>query len=367
MNIAAATLLWFLGCTPSDYGLIKIIDPVSAEEIWVNQEEFTQIKTVGVNPYVDVLLIMDNSGSMYNIHDELVAVLPDLISHLDATVPSYRFGVVTTDMVDTNQTGKLLTTANQELWVDSDDSISTQTSELESLLLQITTYGSYIEKGRDAAYTAIGPSYVSTESGQTIATEAENYNSGFRRPEADLDLIIVTDENDSSVDDAAQTDYVASIDEFVTQLQAEAAGYGTRYTLSLISNMSGCNYGADNAQYVELYNAFNTNTIGSMTDVCNPEAAVENLWSALAREPIAYFYLEYYPTLNANFKVKYTPSGTGVEIETNYETRGDYWDYYESTKMIYFNSDANDDGTRDIDYLPQSESKLYVEYEVDHY
>lgn len=131
---------------------------------------------------VDVLWIIDNSGSMGDNQKALSAESPTFIDYFEATVGlDYHIGVVSTDMVDPAHTGKLQE-AQGVRWIDAD------TADPYGVFAQMAlmgTNGSGDEAGRAATQWALD-------------VELNAWNKGFVRDEAPLAVIVISDEPDSS-------------------------------------------------------------------------------------------------------------------------------------------------------------------------
>ena len=129
---------------------------------------------------VDVLWIIDNSGSMQQEQADVAANFGDFISEIQSIGIDFHVGVVTTDMTDPEQRGRLQGSPRY-LTVDTEDLEASFSN-----IVQVGTDGSRIERGLSAALAAVRPP-LSTHD-----------NHGFLRDEAALLIIVVSDENDCS-------------------------------------------------------------------------------------------------------------------------------------------------------------------------
>lgn len=147
-------------------------------------------------PELDLLLIVDDSGSMQNIQDEVKAAAPLLIDALDATVVDYRIGVTTTDLTGGHrapgfflQSGAVITR-----------SMADRKAQLGAVLSTLDTNGSPTEFGALTALVDALPS------GTTLAVsnpDVKNPLKGARyakfwRDSARYGVIVFSDEDDSS-------------------------------------------------------------------------------------------------------------------------------------------------------------------------
>lgn len=133
-----------------------------------------------VTGQVDVLFVLDNSGSMSSNLAALGAAFPTFINNFLALGLDFQIGVVTTDMDDLTQSGRL---------VGPVISNSTPDPAAEFLIqTDLGSGGSADERGLDAAFAALDPS----------AGLIQTVNAGLVRPGSNLSILVISDENDSS-------------------------------------------------------------------------------------------------------------------------------------------------------------------------
>jgi len=171
-----------------------------------------------VSPVTDVLFVIDNSCSMGDNQDNLSRNAPSFMEWFVGSGLDYHIGVVSTDMVDTDDQGKL-----QEI-----DGLRWLTDEVPdpvdafSRLAVLGNRGASPERGIDGLYNA-------------IETEGNEHNRGFLRDGA-FHAIFVSDEDDFSLD--------ISADEFVRWFDGLRSP--SESTCSAIQNpncgASGCGY-----------------------------------------------------------------------------------------------------------------------------
>lgn len=135
-------------------------------------------------PKVDILWVVDNSCSMFGEQTAVSENFPVFMDYFLGSGLDYHIGVVSTDMNADDHSGKLRNVGGAR-WIDPNtpDPIGVFTS-----MAVMGTTGSGIEKGREAAYTAL----------ETRNNEDGGYNSGFLRDDAALHVIVVSDETDAS-------------------------------------------------------------------------------------------------------------------------------------------------------------------------
>lgn len=156
-----------------------------------NEDTFSQ----DGQPKSDILVVMDNSGSMGFAQDRIAENFEFFVDYATDQGVDYHLGVVSSDMDDAAESGKLwrtnqgrrpgcpLTPSRAVLWVDP--SMSNAAEEFECALPG--TNGSATEEMLEAGYHAL-----------TTHMAPGAYNHGFLRDEAKLSIVIVTDAKDQS-------------------------------------------------------------------------------------------------------------------------------------------------------------------------
>ncbi len=142
----------------------------------------TDVFTQEVRKQVDVLLVVDNSCSMIDEQNKLAGNFENFIEQFLAAEVDYQIGVVTTDMVDETQSGRLV----------GDTKIITSEMDLDLARetfvdnVKVCATGSGFERGLSAAEAALSEPILSNE------------NAGFLRDDAALSIVFVSDEEDGS-------------------------------------------------------------------------------------------------------------------------------------------------------------------------
>lgn len=150
------------------------------------------------NNKVDVLFVIDNSGSM-SAHQDLLAKHVDLLTEqIKKSNLDFHVGVITTESENTLLIGKLV--GNPTFLTETDKNL---VEELGKRLL-VGTNGSGWEKPFAALKSALSEPNISTA------------NAGFYRPEAHLALIFVTDAEDQSAETTTE------IQNFLTELKGDS-------------------------------------------------------------------------------------------------------------------------------------------------
>lgn len=130
---------------------------------------------------VDLLFLIDDSGSMFDEHVRLEDDFATAISDLAGRDLDYHVGVVTTDMVDPARSGLLQPNNAGARWITNQD--ADPKSSFSQMLT--TGSGSPLEQGLDAIDAA-------------LFTHALGANLGFRRADAQLAVAAFSDEEDYS-------------------------------------------------------------------------------------------------------------------------------------------------------------------------
>lgn len=180
-SLGFVTVVMMVGCK-QDYDIIP--PPVGvANPVTLDNPEVEDAIVQVTPPIVDVLWIVDNSGSMLDDQQALAENFPSFMGYFLDSGLDYHIGVVATDMLDPQMSGRLREVAGKR-WIDNQtiDAPGTFTA-----MAEIGANGSADERGREACYTA-------------LELLKDGYNSGFLR---DLDVggfhaVIISDENDQS-------------------------------------------------------------------------------------------------------------------------------------------------------------------------
>ncbi len=130
---------------------------------------------------VDILWVVDNSLSMEDEQAGIGAKFDSFIGSLEATNIDFHIGVVTTDIDDPDQNGKLQAPLGEDLYITPE---TPDYSVSFAERVAVGTGGSDKERGIEAALVGLTEPVVS------------GYNGGFVRDGATLSIIYLSDEND---------------------------------------------------------------------------------------------------------------------------------------------------------------------------
>jgi len=131
---------------------------------------------------VDILFIVDNSGSMSDDQAKLASGFGPAILAILASGVDWHVGVITTDTDDRTHSGRLVASPNGDRWLDADTPF---VDEAFAVLVTVGDTGSGDERGLEALQLA-------------LVDHADGINAGFRREEAALHTVVLSDEDDAS-------------------------------------------------------------------------------------------------------------------------------------------------------------------------
>ena len=158
-----------VGCS-SDYDIGQDVEAFGANnpqgiEAPINSDRIVQTTAAEV----DVLFVIDNSGSMSDNQTKLGQNFPEFMKEFEGSGLDYHIGVITTDVYTDGHNGKLRPTQGK-LWID--DTFGDPVSAFSELAM-VGDEGSGDERGREACYRA-------------LVDEAQAHNIGFIRDDAGL-------------------------------------------------------------------------------------------------------------------------------------------------------------------------------------
>ncbi|MEM6929947.1 MAG: vWA domain-containing protein, partial [Myxococcota bacterium] len=135
---------------------------------------------VGPRAPADIVVVMDDSAGMIPTQFEVSSRAVDFVAPLEGS--GFRLGLITTD-ADTGPPGTLRPLPDGADWID--DTLDDPIAAFQSLVL-VGQDGSPTEQGLAALYAMLGPF-------------APPVTESFLRDEADLHVLVVSDEPDQSV------------------------------------------------------------------------------------------------------------------------------------------------------------------------
>jgi hypothetical protein len=135
-------------------------------------------------PEVDVLWVIDNSCSMESEQEEVAADFPLFMQYFLGSGLDYHIGVVSTDMDDPDQSGRLTLGPAQVRWIDE---ATPDPMGAFAAMAQLGIDGSSVEQGIAAGYAAF--------------ELQRTFNDGFLREDSAVHVIVLSDESDFSAED----------------------------------------------------------------------------------------------------------------------------------------------------------------------
>lgn len=255
---------------------------------------------VSSNGKVDILFVVDNSGSMADNQQTLAENFRNFYYVIEDLQLDWQIGVVTTDNGALQGTTRIITP---------------ETSDIQKTFSQnalVGTYGSGSEMGLEFAYRALSEPYLSTT------------NRGFLRPDAGLHIIILSDEEDQS-----RADYMdplpRSVDFYVSAFFSLKPTPSLVQVSAITGGTAGCATPCGAADIALRYAAAVEATGGIQADICACDF-VQAL-EALANESVV---------IQDTFPLTQTPVVGSLEVDVDGTNRTD-WDYDAALNAVLFN------------------------------
>ncbi len=277
---------------------------------------------------VDILLVVDSSASMEEEREKLSETFDNFIAYFVGGLVDYHIGVVSTDTSDSVTAGVLR---------GSTPYITQGTDNAESLFneaVEVGVDGAGIEMGLQAALLALTDPLASGQ------------NAGFLRPEADLSIIFVSDEDDYSPGSAhAYIDALRMLKMTSSRDSLKMSG--------VIGNVpEGCSASGVNASPGYRYAAAAEANFGIVESICADDFAVvaENLGLTASG-------------LLSRFELSATPIEETIEVVIDDEQvfSGDTGLLGET--IWYYDAEENE-VVFSLDSLPPSGSVIHVTYDL---
>ena len=195
---------------------------------------------------VDVLFVVDNSGSMRSEQELLASNFDKFINYFIGSDTDWHVGVVSTDMVNPNESGRL-STVDDVRYIDptTPDPINT----FQDLAVLGTSGDMLNEAGRAAAFTA-------------LELLRNDYNDGFYRDHANLAIIHISDEEDQSGSQPI------SLTEYINWLDNLKVNPDDVSVSAIVTPEGGCPTGfTEGLDYLEVARAFD----GVEASICDED------------------------------------------------------------------------------------------------
>lgn len=302
-----------------------IVVPLAGEGTFESEHTDRFVQTTGQD--VDVLFVVDNSGSMSEEQSNLATNFQSFISGAATWNNDYHVGVTSTDLEGDN--GRLIASGSNARFV------TRQNWQQFANNARLGTNGSADEKGLAAAQAALSLPNTA-DAGVACTTDAQctapercvdggcgGRNRAFLREDAALEVVIVSDEEDSSAGDIAfYTNFFKSIKGFYNtnmfHLHAIVGDY-----------QNGCSSGAGSASAGNRYIAVANNTGGAVVSICDPTFATGlSSIGDIAFGLRTQFFLGRVPEVST---IRVTVAGTGCQ-----GNNGNNWVYDANSNSVVF-------------------------------
>lgn len=266
-----------------------------------SSEQYQQASTY-VPRKLDVLFVVDNSGSMSSSQAALAANFPSFIDYFKNKGYDFKIAVTTTDafygyqflatpcsLCNTEQT-RFRSGTDPKIYV-----LDSNTPSLESVFaanVNVGTAGS----GDERAFSSFEAALTSP------------HNTGFHRTDAYLSIIIVSDEEDFSHDNMTLNESYSqptlhTVDSYKSFLEVFTGGAATTdfsvSTISILDSTCRDSLGAGRkigTRYMELADL----TGGSKNSLCNTfDLVLNNISASIASQLVAQFFLTRTPILSS--------------------------------------------------------------------
>lgn len=311
--------------------------------------QFQQASTF-VPRKLDVLMVVDNSGSMSASQSSLATNFPSFINYFKNKGYDYRIAVTTSDAYYGDQfvsSGCSLCNVNQTRFRKGASGVSildNNTPNLTSVFSENVSVGTS-GSGDERAFSSIK------------AALSSSLNVGFHRPDAFLAVIIISDSDDFSHDDINLNESYSQptlhpVTNYVTYLNSFTNGQPKLdYSVSTIGVLdTTCRDRlASENKISNRYMTLSDLTGGSKNSICNSFATVlDNISTSIASQTQASFHLSRPPIISS---IRVIVDGVLVPQSA---TNG--WSYNASTQTVSINGAT---------YQPQAGASITVNFDPD--
>ncbi|HMV66803.1 MAG TPA: hypothetical protein PKA64_08135 [Myxococcota bacterium] len=329
--------LWVGGCDSDftilpDAGAVGVPNPPNLATP-VKEDVIVQITT----PEVDILWVIDNSGSMSEEQKKLKDNFGEFIKFFVDSGLDWHIGIVSTD-TDADR-GRLQGAGGTRFMTpDTPNPIDTFRQ-----MATLGTNGSSDERGRRAAHMALTDPNLS------------GYNAGFYRDNASLHLIVISDELDSSGNDPTSN-------EFINFLNALKPDPEMVTFSSIVGPEAGCATSDSGRDYLRI-----TEAVGGISEsICRDDwsQVLEQLGLQAAGLKREYFLSEV--PVPGTIEVWVEQDGfvyDGVDVAL-LEDGSDISDHCPTQACFSFQYDAYRNSILMLDFVPSPLAKVHARYEL---
>lgn len=282
----------------------------------VNPGLIRDLYRVSSNGKVDILFVVDNSGSMLDNQQTLAENFRNFYYIIEDLQLDWQIGVVTTDNAVLQGVTRIITPETADI------------QETFSTNALVGTAGSGTEMGLEFAYRALSEPYLSST------------NRGFLRPDAGLHIIILSDEEDQS-----RPDYYdpmpRSVDFYISYFFSLKSTPSLVQLSAITGGRTGCNTPCGAADAAQRYAAAVEATGGIQADICACDF-VEAL-ETLANESVV---------VQDTFPLSQSPVVTSLEVDVDGTNRSD-WAYDAALNAVRFTDPV---------FIPQNGEQVQISY-----
>ena len=250
----------------------------------------TDVFKQDLKPKADLLLVVDNSCSMNDEQASLAANFSSFIQYATLQQVDWQIGVTTTDNEPGGEQGRLVGDgSNPKILTPSTPDVANKFK----VKVNLGTFGSGMEKGFEPALRALTAPLSGTD------------NAGFVRPDANLAVLVISDEEEQSPQSPSY--YLSSF------LNIKGFKRANQFTFNAIAGFiqpvpTGCNYTYDVS---DRYRGLVISSGGVKENICTPDWA--KALEQLGKTAFGYrstFFLNAVPDLGGGKVISVTVDGT---------------------------------------------------------
>jgi hypothetical protein len=318
--------------------------------------EWTDIYNQADGKQVDVLFVIDNSGSMSEEQSNIATSFQSFVSIASVFNDDYHIGIVTTDMDSAAESGRLQVKGSTPYRYVTKN--QTNPGGMLETKANQGTNGSSVEQGFAAAEAALtlpltydAKKVCKTDAdcgGDTCTTDPTTgllgcggTNRGFLRKYADLEVVILSDENDQSPSDLSYYE-----NKFLSI--KGAANKNLVHFHAITGLAGGCNGSGGQAEdcgrYVSMANYFG----GQAASICDLNFApvLQNIGAQAFGVALEYFLTRTPDPSTIDVKINATPCPQGAKS----------WSYDPAANAVIFAQNGT--------CVPQNNDKIYIHYKM---
>lgn len=306
----------------------------------------TDVFTQSQRPKVDLLWVIDNSGSMSSHQANVAQNLPYFVAFALSEQIDFQVGVTTTDVDSSGERGRLVPIPP----TSSPRILSMYTPNLEdhwNAAIRVGTVGSASEKGLEAAKMAMELRNLADDPSTPAPNDG---NLGLVRTDAALSIIVVSDEADYS---GGPTDQYL---DYFRQIKGYSNPSMFKFHGIIPDPITGCSGAWDDG---DRYYSVIEPTEGVWESICTDnwqetlEKIGQNAFGFSSR-----FFLTNYPACDGECNELGNPPAVEVKVDgvpiASRNNRERVWSYHAQTNAIDFNPS----------YIPSPGVQVEVTYQV---